>query len=172
MLYFSPFQPVLQVINRPSVAGAVLKELLSVIHSVSDLFSPDLCVSLVKCNISHVTYFIIIFFTYIFFLQFGGPSWWRVCYQWGLACLVTMIFHDISMIFMVFTCYLYFAHAELIICQKIWQIWKKIFKKKKGGGCRIHGTRFLQFYIWSLGVLLHRSGLRTAKGKTMSANKI
>ena len=43
-----------------------------------------------------------------------------------------MIFHDTSMIYMVFTwyflCYLYFAHAEFIIWRKTRQIWWKIWK--------------------------------------------
>ena len=46
--------------------------------------------------------------------------------------LFSWYLHDISMIYMVFTlfilCYLYFVQAELIICQKIIQIWQKIRK--------------------------------------------
>ena len=40
-------------------------------------------VSDVTCHVSHVT-----FLFFIIFGQSGEAYWWRVCYQWGLPCLV------------------------------------------------------------------------------------
>ena len=55
----------------------------------------------VKCHVSHVTHnvsfvacnmslnlFNCTIIIYIFVLQSGEAIWWRVCYQWGLPCLV------------------------------------------------------------------------------------
>ena len=48
--------------------------------------------SRVRCHVSGVTCQVlhVIFFLYLFFfLQSGGASWWRVCYQRGLPRLVS-----------------------------------------------------------------------------------
>ena len=73
----------------------------------------------------------------LYMYSFRG-SQWRVCCQRGLPRLVSMIFHHtlmIYIIYMVFTwyfvCYLYFAHAELIIWRKARPIWQQQKRTKK-----------------------------------------
>ena len=115
-----------RIINRPSVTGAVLQTgswlSRSVSENMREFSSHTMChvsrvtchVSCLMCHLSPVTchmskcmYIIYFYFLYItkkniiLFIfkkigQRGGASRWRVCYQWGLPCLVSSIIKKYS----------------------------------------------------------------------------
>ena len=83
-LFSHPFPPNLQnIINHK--AARELKFLNNVHHPMCVMCH----MSLVTCHVSHVIYRMS-HVTLFFFLHIGLDSWWRVCYQRGLPCLVSL----------------------------------------------------------------------------------
>ena len=107
-----------RLVNRPAVAGALLQTASSLIDfkwltewsfsSQSSRYHKSLTLrareldflenvhppqyatchlSLVTCHVSHARCHMLCVTSEVAGVS-GGASWWRVCYQWGLPCLV------------------------------------------------------------------------------------